>query len=504
VSCYALLQYFGVDPVPSLLEFTVRRVRSTLGNASNLGVFLVLTLPLVIARAREERNAWRWVSWAAAATGVIVLALSLSRGAWAGAAAGAIVWLIADGRRWDRRTRTRVALAAVAGAITLMTAVVVLVPSAGARMAELSDPTTGTAGWRTEVWSISTRMVADRPILGFGPGSFRYAFPQYRTAATMAGENGSQVLEDPHNIFISAAVATGVPGLLAFIALLFAVLTAAWRIEGGTGPDRSLSGSALTAALAGGLVALQFHFLTLDTAPLLATLAGFALALAKPRSRHPGKPAPAPAIRWLAAALSAVLALGALATGGLVLADYSMASGFALADAGSPWPVARAEFERARALAPWEPAIEWALGRAATQVISSTGDTSAFPDAESAMLSASLRLPADPLVVAQTAEAYLVAGLASKDRADLESALSLAERAIALDPQNGYRWEAKGTALAALGETQAAIGAFRTAVQYAPDDRQAWANLARVYERVGDAVGRADAQRHADALQAGP
>jgi O-antigen ligase len=504
VSAYALLQYVGVDPVPSLLEFTVRRVRSTLGNASNLGVFLVMTLPIVIARAREERAAWRWVSWVAAGAGTIVLALTLSRGAWAGAGAGAIVWLLAEGRRWDRARRTKVALAAAGAAVALMAAVALLVPNAGARIAELGDPSAGTAGWRTEVWSISTRMVADRPILGFGPGSFRYSFPAYRTAATMAGENGSQVLEDPHNVFVSAAVATGVPGLLAFVAMLFTVLAAAWRIAGGTGHDRSLAGPALAAALAGGLVALQFHFLTLDTAPLLAVWAGFALAHETLEPAQPGKSAPAPAIRWLAAALSAVLAVGAFAAGGLVLADYSIASGFALTDAHSPWPVARAEFERARALAPWEPAIEWALGRAATQVISSTGDTSAFPDAEAAMLSTSLRLPADPLVVAQTAEAYLVAGLASKDRTELQRALSLAEGAVALDPENGYRWDAKGTALAALGETQAAISAFRAAVQYAPDDRQAWVNLASVYGRVGDTVKAADAQRHADALPGGP
>jgi len=481
----------------------VRRVRSTLGNASNLGVFLVLATPLAIARVREERAGWRWVSWVAVGSGAVVLALSLSRGAWAGAAAGAVCWLVSEARRWDQARRVKVGLASLLVGVAAVALVVGVVPNAGARVAELADPSAGTAGWRTVVWSQSLRMVADRPLLGFGPGSFRYAFPQYRTAATMTGEGGAQVLEDPHNILVSAAVATGVPGLLVLVALLATIFGAAWRIDEGADAEPGLAGPAIIAALAGGFAALQFHFFTLDTLPLFAALAGLALAHAESASAGrevPGLPGSIAAVRWIAALVAGVLTAASLAAGGLVLADYAVASGFGLVGTGAPWAAARAEFERARALAPWEPALQWALGRAATQRISSAHETAAFPDAEAAMLSAGRRLPADPLLVAQTSELYLVEGLATQDREAIQRSLVLAERAIALDPQNGYRWETKGTALAALGDSAGAVTALRTSVGYSPEDSGAWASLAAVYRRLGDTVSAAVAQARADAL----
>jgi Flp pilus assembly protein TadD len=132
--------------------------------------------------------------------------------------------------------------------------------------------------------------------------------------------------------------------------------------------------------------------------------------------------------------------------------------------------------------------------------MSQTRDASAFPDAEAAMVSAMRRLPADPLVVAQAAEAYLVGGLAAGDAGRLREALRLSQLSIEMDPQNGYRWETKGTALAALGDSSGAIESLLTTVRYAPADRQAWVTLSQVYRRLGDTVGAAAAEAHAASL----
>ncbi|MDO8964172.1 MAG: O-antigen ligase family protein [Coriobacteriia bacterium] len=500
VSIYALFQAAGLDPVAYQRELVVRRVLGTLGNASNLGVFLVMALPLIVSRVRTESGAWRVAGWAGLAGGVAALALSLSRGAWAGALAAAVVWLLVEGRTWSGGVRVRVAAAAAGVAALALVATVLLVPNAGSRIGELSDPSAGTPGWRIEVWGISTRLVADRPVLGAGPGSYRYAFPPYRTAATMAGETGSQVLEDPHNIFASAAVAAGVPGLLALLALAAGALLAALRLRDDAG--WLFASPALAAAMAGGLVALQFHFFTLDSAPLLALLAGLAIGRAPGPALAPASaPVRARAVArgaaWAVAAVSAVLAVAAT---GLVFADREIASGYRLVEEGAPWPVARGSFAAATALAPWEPATEWALGRGATQAMSGAAGIGSLADAESAMASVMRRLPADPLAVAQAADVHLVAGVTARDVAQIRLALPLIERAIAMDPQNGYRWSAKGTALAALGQADAAIDAFRRAVQYAPNDRQAWIGLSRVYRSRGMDAEAVEAQGRADGL----
>ena len=256
-------------------------------------------------------------------------------------------------------------------------------------------------------------------------------------------------------------------------------------------------------------MSLQFHFTTLDTAPLLAVLVALALGSAA-RVVSPAR-APSPSARAVAAArvtswaLVAVLTVGALLAGGLVIADRRIAHGYALVDAGAPWAESQAAFTAATRFAPWEPATQWALGRGATQAMSARGDLSAFEDSVRALESASARLPLDPLVVAQTADAYLVAGVATRDATKLTAALPFVERAIALDPENGYRWAAKGTALAGLGEADAATAAFERAVRYAPDNAQAWASLGKLYEQKGLSAKAAEAQARADELStAGP
>lgn len=505
VSAYGIAQYLGWDPVPSLLQFVVPGARSTTGNASDLGVWLAMVLPLVVARVRAERGAWRWLAWLAVVAGAATLAFSLSRGAWIGAAFGIVTWLAVEGRRWDRRTRLGVVGAVVALALVGAASVALVVPNPASRIGQLADPTTGTPAWRAEVWSLSAKLVSERPVLGWGPASFRYAFPPVRTASTLVGQTGSQVVEDPHNILASAAVATGIPGLLALVMLAAMAIVDAWRLP--EEPGWPLAGPAVAAGLVAGLVALQFHFVTLDTAPLLALLAGLAGGRASLRPARRPQPAAVSrgagvAVRLAAGLVAAALLVAAVLAVGLVEADYALASGFGLVTARAPWPVARAQFERAGALAPWEPAVQWALGRGATQWMSLTSDGSAFPDARDAMLATTRRLPADPLVAAQTAEMYLVGSLANHDAVLLPRGLGFANRAIALDPMNGYRWEVKGTILAALGDTSAATHALVTAVRYAPADRQAWATLAKVYTATRQTAKAAHAQAHADALPA--
>lgn len=492
VATYAALQFAGMDPIAYERVFVIRRVRSTLGNGSNLGVFLCLALPLAIARAREERGVWRWAAWAALAAGAVTLSWSLSRGAWVGALAGTLAWLLAEGRSWDRPKRIRVATVSLALAIAGVALTAALVPNAAGRMGTTLDTSSGTAGWRTEVWSGASGLIAQRPLLGFGPASFRYAFPPRRTAAMQAGETGVQALDDPHNLFVSAGVSAGALAMVALAWLLGEALLAAWLPRRDEGPH-SLAGPALAASLVGGVTALQFHFVTLDTAPLLAAIVALALARRAPHAASTPTRADT-AARVAATALAAALALAAVLAGGLVLADRDLARGYSLMEAGLPWAEARARFAAATRLAPWEPAMGWALGRAATQALPDA-DGVALTDAARAMRSTSTALPLDPLVAAQHADVYLFAGLSRRDPAKLEEALPLIERSIALDPQNGYRWAARGTALAGLGRLDEAISALEQAVLFAPGDTAAWAALATLYEQTGQ-VEKAATARH--------
>lgn len=488
VSGLALFQLFqgpGLD---------LSRSTSTLGNASNLGVYLCLVAPLLLSGARSERDrTWSVVSWAAFSLAAVLLALTLSRGAWVGVAFGAMAWLAVEGRSWPTKTRvTWVALVAVA-LIVVLAVTLVFVPHAGQRTLEvLRDPSKGNLGWRLEVWRITGGLIGARPFLGFGPASFRYAFPPTRTAVTLVGQTSTQIVDDPHNLALSIGVQYGVVGLALFLWLVVGIVLALWRRSSDGDPDHS--SAALVAALVAGVVALQAHFLTLDTWPLLGLVMGWALGLASVSSAFAQAQAPVGAENRGAAAVTvrlgfAVVSLAFLFVAacavGLVAADGQTIAGIRLAQHKAPWAQVRVPLKQAAALSWWEPTAQLTIARAATQSLNTSFDSAALADGEQAFAELASRLPSDPMVPAQAAELYVIAGLRSGDAALTRKGLELARTATQVDPQNGFRWETVGSAFFALGEVQPARQAYERAVKLDPRDAQAWRNLANVYERLG-------------------
>jgi len=63
-------------------------------------------------------------------------------------------------------------------------------------------------------------MVKERPLLGFGGGTFHSAFPRFK------GEHPLGLYEHAHNDYVEVAADTGLPGLLLLLTLVAASL---WR-----------------------------------------------------------------------------------------------------------------------------------------------------------------------------------------------------------------------------------------------------------------------------------
>lgn len=57
-------------------------------------------------------------------------------------------------------------------------------------------------------------MIKDNPLIGVGLGNFRYRYPEYMLKA-------KEHFLHAHNVFLQIAVEMGIPGLLAFLWLLF-------------------------------------------------------------------------------------------------------------------------------------------------------------------------------------------------------------------------------------------------------------------------------------------
>jgi len=186
--------------------------------------------------------------------------------------------------------------------------------------------TTPWAWAHRQLWRDTLSMAAKRPLAGYGPEVFLARFP-YFESKSLAKEHPDTIYESPRNAFLDALAAQGVPGLLLWCGLCAAGLTAAWKRKDGW----------LAAALAAGIVGLQFSPLVLPTAVLFLSTVGLAAGLAE----KPG----APRSNTVFAAVAPFLVLALLYfVLRLALADRELLVTKRLIDAGD-LPAATAEYE---------------------------------------------------------------------------------------------------------------------------------------------------------------
>ncbi len=97
--------------------------------------------------------------------------------------------------------------------------------------------------FRVYLWQGTLKMLAARPIVGFGPGAFSGSYPQFAPAGTA---------RSAHESWLQIAAESGVPALLLLAATAFLALRNGWRA-------RSDEGWALRAGAIGALIAMIVH-----------------------------------------------------------------------------------------------------------------------------------------------------------------------------------------------------------------------------------------------------
>jgi O-antigen ligase len=317
---YGAAQYFGWDPLLDARAYhvgegiwTIVRPPSTLGHADYFGSWLLSAVFAGAALAQTETaRFWRWLAWASIAAGSTAIVLSGTRAAWIGLAAGAVLlalWLVPPITRGAVITAGLVAAAAV----------VFYLSPAGLKMRarvhwSLQEPAGGARLW---LWRDTLRMAASRWPTGYGPETFISSFALVQSAE-LAKSYPDFYHESPHNIFLDALAAEGVPGLLGLAALSIVGFAAARRARE--------SDPEVASALAGGLAAMtiseQFTSFMLPTALAYYLLAAMLVSLT---CRVALKPRP-PRRRWPAVAAAVAFAglLAAFAVR-LIVAENALA-----------------------------------------------------------------------------------------------------------------------------------------------------------------------------------
>jgi O-antigen ligase len=392
---YGIAQYFGIDPFLDPELYTIRflgsvvRPPSTIGHAIYFAAYLVPVALLAGFYSGTEEGKWKWVCGSVCALAIVAIVFSGSRGAVLALAAGGLM------------LATRPSLRLAVGGLVLLAVAATLLISPVRLQQWYRDP----GGTRLGVWRDSPALILHHPLMGTGPETFAKEFRAVQSVE-LSRAYPDFYHETPHNAFIDAACAQGLPGAVILIAV-FAL--------GLSGPGSEMRG--LRAALAGLLITSLFASLTLVTSMLIWTLAGL---LSRPA---PGR-VPVPAIASIAslAFVAAAVVLGVQDRAYAVLQDDVD---------GRDFPAACKAFSVATSYPTGIPGYElWssrefaALGRAAGK---SPGIPEAWAKAAEAAALAE-KQGEEPFNAAYQSAVLAVA------MSDLTGAESAARRAIALAP----------------------------------------------------------------------
>jgi hypothetical protein len=306
---YGTLQYFGVDPFLSPELYTekflgsVVRPPATMGNSIYFSAWLVPIALLAASYSQTETRKIRsWIYGGVAVLACLAILLAGSRGAVLAVAAGALVLMFPGGGR--KRIFSR-GLAAAASLLVAIALALSLSPAGENFRHRLVQWRGDIGGTRLGVWRDSPALIREHPLLGTGPETFAAEFRAIESP-TLSRAYPDFYHETPHNAFLDAASAQGVPGAL----ILAGVFWLGLRRLRGPGLPRGLQ-----AALLGILIASLFASLTLVMSMYLWTLAGLGAGIsgdapdmsAESRSSYAGfrrVPAIAAGAVFLAAAIS--------------------------------------------------------------------------------------------------------------------------------------------------------------------------------------------------------
>jgi len=494
VTAYGMMQRTGLVAADWRGRF---RIGSLLGNPSNLGVFCVAVLPFLIwACLRDADARWRIAAAVSSAGALACVVWSLSRGAWVALGLSVVVLVVWVAPRLVGRARRTAAFYAA----LLLAAIVVssiAMPGIGARLRSVANTRSKTVAWRVSVWKSSASMLSRRPLVGYGNDNLRYFYPAFQEPGQIGGRNGYQIVESTHNVLVDSAVAAGAPGLLAALAIVVFCIRALWRARA---DERTFGVSAVLAASAAGIfAAVCVHYLTLDTAPLLAVvLSGVVSIEAREPDTAPSRGLGV--VRSVGIGLSALCLASVVAALGLVMADTLIARG--LGSSQSPtWDGIAAPLRQAQTLAGWESQTFRSTGIAARATLSAPWGAQGFSEGQDALERVLRMHPLDATAFAQLADLRL-AGARELGRPILAAeALAGFRQAKTMDPNTGIAWAGEADCLLEQSTPQAALPIALRAVELSPNYAQAWKVLAQVFLRLGREDDWSRAAKRASGLE---
>jgi len=250
VALYGVVQRFGADPMPWLGDVT-QRVASTMGNSIFVAAYLIMVVPLTVARLiaalrqldEHAEGAGVYAAILRVAGYLVLVAfqigaivLSQSRGPWLGFYGGLFVFFLPLVAYLYGGRRT---MLAVVTAFVVLPSLFLLafnlpgtplaplrdVPYIG-RLGRVLETERGTGKVRVLIWDGAVDLITSDPkrmVVGWGPESMHWAYNPFYPPELGNYESRNASPDRSHNEAFDALVTTGVVGFVAYL-LLFTSL----------------------------------------------------------------------------------------------------------------------------------------------------------------------------------------------------------------------------------------------------------------------------------------
>lgn len=232
----ALGVYQKIDPF-FLMNQGGDRVVSTLGNSiyvGGYGLFLMFVSALLCIKEKDKM--WRVVWTGLGVLSFLGLIFSGTRGSLLGLLAGLFFALTAYIFTLKEHPLARKAtLGVTVGAVVILgilflnrqSTFVNDIPVLGRLLN--SSLSAGTAGTRLIAWRIAIESWQERPVFGWGPNNFFYAFNKYYDPKSLESGYSETWFDNAHNIILNTLAVQGAFGLLCYLAIFVVAIISVWQ-----------------------------------------------------------------------------------------------------------------------------------------------------------------------------------------------------------------------------------------------------------------------------------
>ncbi|MBT3539012.1 O-antigen ligase family protein [Candidatus Parcubacteria bacterium] len=222
----------------ALLNRNAVRVSATLGNAiymSGYGLFLSF-IGVLLGLKEKKKSFWQWYSFLGAFLGFAGIFLGGTRGTFLGLMAGLLVVVIGYILMLKDHARLRKYLIGliIAGILVLGiswvyrdTAFINKTPVVG-RLVNISL-SSGSAETRLMAWEIAVDAWKEKPIIGWGPNNYYYAFNKYYRSEFLEHGFHETWFDNAHSVIFNTLAVQGIFGISFYFGMFLIPIYLLWR-----------------------------------------------------------------------------------------------------------------------------------------------------------------------------------------------------------------------------------------------------------------------------------